>query len=120
MTFDELREKWEARRAEHARLDSHVSAEKLIADLLTDLEQLEHAAHDAVTLTEAAHLGGYSVDRLQKLVAGGEIENVGKKHRPRIRRSDVPMKPGHRLPPDPAEGHFPVRRRIVDSVLTGE
>lgn len=47
----------------------------------------------AVTLREAAEIGGYSYSRLQELV-GERIENVGEPGAPRIRRSDVPVKPG--------------------------
>lgn len=50
---------------------------------------------EAVTLEEASEIGGYSYSHLQHLVADGEIENVGEKGAPRIRRSEVPVKPGH-------------------------
>ena len=78
---------------------------------------------DVVTLTEAHLIGGYSIDHLQRLVASGEIPNVGRKNRPRIRRSDVPIKPGHRSPHSPdlpttPEDVFSRRRRIVASVST--
>lgn len=49
----------------------------------------------AVTLEEAAEMGGYSYSHLQHLVAEGKIENVGSKGEPRIRRADVPVKAGH-------------------------
>ncbi len=61
-------------------------------------EELEAAAGarriEAVTLEEAAEAGGYSYSHLQHLVAEGEIENVGESGAPRIRRCDVPRKPG--------------------------
>lgn len=50
---------------------------------------------DAVTLEEAAEIGGYSYSHLQHLVADDTIPNVGSKGSPRIRRRDVPVKPGH-------------------------
>jgi hypothetical protein len=58
--------------------------------------RLRESEMEAVTLEEAAQLGGYSYSHLQHLVAAGEIENVGEKHAPRIRRCDVPRKPGQR------------------------
>jgi len=62
-------------------------------------DQVEEAAAaellEAVTLEAAAELGGYSYSHLQHLVASGEIDNVGEKHAPRIRRSEIPRKPGH-------------------------
>lgn len=119
MSLSEIRAKWEARRAEHARLDSHVSAARLIADVLADLEQLERSnALDAVTLAEASAIGGYSVDRLQHLVRSGTIANLGRKGRPRIRRGDVPIKPGY-LRPQRDHDQLHERRRIVASVTTG-
>lgn len=50
---------------------------------------------EALTLEEAAQLGGYSYDRLWHLVKEERIENVGAPGAPRIRRSEVPVKPGH-------------------------
>jgi len=71
---------------------------------------------ESVTLSEASAIGGYSVDHLQRLVATAQLENVGRKHRPRVRRADVPVKPGHTLHEDGEGAHFSARRRIVASV----
>ena len=120
MTLGELRQLWERRRDEWARFGVSVDGAELASQVIADLEQLVAARGDAVTLTEAHRLGGYSVDRLQRLVANGEVENVGRKGRPRIRRSDVPMKPGHRLPDEAASVQFSERRRIAASVITGD
>lgn len=65
------------------------AAEELTAALESPVER--------VTLRQAHEIGGYSIDHLQRLVADGTIENVGAKNRPRIRRNDVPMKPGHHV-----------------------
>ena len=61
-------------------------------------------------------LSGYTVDHLQRLVPGGQLENIGRKGRPRIRRGDIPVKPGHRLPSDEPDSQFAARRRIVRAV----
>lgn len=53
--------------------------------------RLEH-----LTVSEAADLGGYSESRLYELLEEGTIPNVGRRGAPRIRRSDVPRRPGHR------------------------
>jgi hypothetical protein len=45
-------------------------------------------------LTEAARESGYSVEYLGRLVRHGMIPNPGKKGSPRIRRCDLPRKPG--------------------------
>lgn len=61
-----------------------------------ELEAATAAARiEAVSLEEAAEAGGYSYSHLQSLVAKGEIDNLGQKGSPRIRRCDVPIKPGH-------------------------
>jgi hypothetical protein len=59
------------------------------------LDKALNDSEDAVTLAEAASLGGYSIDSLQRMVASGRLENMGRKGRPRIRRAHVPTKPGH-------------------------
>lgn len=111
-----LRAKWESRRAEHAHLSSMVSAERIIGDVLADLGELADAhALDAVSLKEASAIGGYSMDRLQHIVAAGEIDNIGRKGKPKIRRGDVPIKPGY-LRPGADGAQFDARRRIVASV----
>ena len=54
------------------------------------------AAAGAATLTlaEAALESGYSVDHLRHAVASGQIANAGRRGAPRIRRADLPKKPG--------------------------
>ena len=61
-----------------------------------ELEAAVGAARlEAVTLNEARELGGYSYDRLWHLVKDGTLADVGESDAPRIRRCDVPVKPGH-------------------------
>ena len=114
----ELLSKWEARQAEWRRLGVHVMGAAIADEILSDLHQLE-TAHtlEPLTLTEAALASGYSIDRLQKMVAGGQLENVGKKGSPRIRRGDLPRKPGHTLPAIAGESQFGERRRIAASAI---
>ena len=47
-----------------------------------------------LTLAEAVNESGYGYSALQKMVASGELENVGSKGTPRVRRRDLPKKPG--------------------------
>lgn len=49
---------------------------------------------EALTLQQAADESGYSVDHLGALVRQETIPNAGEKHSPRIRRCDLPRKPG--------------------------
>jgi hypothetical protein len=61
----------------------------------TELEQaLNSYHHETLSLTEAARESGYSVEYLGRLVRHGMIPNPGKKGSPRIRRCDLPRKPG--------------------------
>jgi len=115
-TIDELRILWHARRATFSESGAKVDGVRLADLVLAELDGLEQARDtEAVTLKEAQAIGGFSIDHLQRLVASGQIENVGRKHRPRIRRSDVPIKPGHHLPTGPDDVSS-ARRRIVASV----
>jgi hypothetical protein len=50
-------------------------------------------ALEALTLEQAAEESGYSYHALQKMVANGRLPNAGGRHRPRIRRRDLPKKP---------------------------
>lgn len=67
---------------------------RLAAD---ELQRAIREANDEVlTLEEAARESGYSKRRLRELVAEGRVPNAGRKHAPRIRRADLPLRPGHR------------------------
>ena len=49
---------------------------------------------EALTVQQAAGESGYSYGHLQRLVAEGELENIGSPGSPRVRRGDLPRKPG--------------------------
>lgn len=118
-TLAEIQERWEARRVEHTRLCTLVPFAAVCAEILADLGALSH--DDGVTLQQASSLGGFSVDHLQRLVSKGTIPNVGVKGRPRIRREDVPTKPGHHgasLRSPLAGDQLSARRRIVADAQT--
>jgi hypothetical protein len=86
-----------------------------------DLDRsLATADEDTVTLGEAATLGGYSVDHLQRLVRTGRLENVGRKGKPRIRRSQVPARPGHAALLDGAVTGKVLPTAVFASVVTGD
>lgn len=55
---------------------------------------LSRAADEQLTLEQAELESGYTRDHLRHLVASGEIPNAGRKGSPRIRRADLPRKPG--------------------------
>ena len=117
MTLLALIARWRGRQDEWSRLGAAVDGAKVAAEIVGDLEALHRAQLSvAVTLREASLIGGYSLDHLQRLVAGGQLENVGRKGRPRIRRDDVPVKPGRGLRERDDPSQFDARRRIVASV----
>jgi hypothetical protein len=58
-----------------------------------ELEEFERACElEALSLEQAVTVSGYSYSALQKMVAAGELANVGKKGKPRVRRGDLPRK----------------------------
>lgn len=71
------------------------SLAEMVESFAADLEaaiQLQEL--EALTIREGVAVSGYSYSALQKLLASGELENVGSKGSPRIRRGDLPRKPG--------------------------
>ena len=71
------------------------AAAQAFRDAADELAEALNGAEETVSLKEAAMLGGYPVDSLQRMVASGRIQNYGRKGKPRVRRADVPAKPGH-------------------------
>lgn len=60
---------------------------------VAQLEASEREAElEAISLEQAADESGYSYSAIQKMVARGELANVGRKHAPRVRRADIPSK----------------------------
>jgi hypothetical protein len=61
-------------------------------------DELEQASADladeTLTLSEAAAESGYSERRLRELLTSGEVPQAGRRGAPRIRRGDLPRKPG--------------------------
>ena len=79
--------------------------ESAAADLQARLTEWRY---EELTLEVAAEESGYSYSRLQHLV-GNEIENAGEPGSPKIRRCDLPKKPGHVSSPQDED--------LVDRVL---
>lgn len=83
-------------------------------DVLATLATLET---DTLTLADAARESGYTADHLGRLVRRGEIENVGRPHAPRIRRSDLPRKASAKLLREhPTHASMDTRRRIARAI----
>lgn len=71
------------------------AAAQAFRDAADELAEALDGAEETVSLNEASMLGGYPVDSLQRMVRCGRIQNCGRKGKPRIRRAEVPVKPGH-------------------------
>ncbi|MDQ2668459.1 MAG: hypothetical protein M3Z05_21065 [Gemmatimonadota bacterium] len=83
-------------RAEADRLERFASpASTAFREAALQLEAALRAEQDELlTLAAAALASGHSVDHLRHLVASGAIPQAGRKGAPRIRRADLPRKPG--------------------------
>jgi hypothetical protein len=67
--------------------------------VVSDVERVIHDAGDELlTLADASREGGYSERQLRRMLDNGIVQDMGRQNAPRIRRSDVPRKPGY-LPP---------------------
>jgi hypothetical protein len=55
-------------------------------------------SHEEITLEQAAEESGYSYSALEKMARRGRIPNAGLLGHPRIRRKDLPKKPGRGAP----------------------
>lgn len=91
-TVTQVMERWRERQAEFARWGAQVDGAKLLGELLSDLEAVEHS--DApVSLSAAAAQSGYSTDHLSRLIRSGKLTDYGRKHAPRVKISECPTKP---------------------------
>lgn len=72
---------------------------------------LEQQEAEPLTLHESAAVSGYSASQLRRLLASGTLANVGDDRGPRIRRGDLPRKPG-RLTDRERRDHAVQRLRV--------
>ena len=120
MTRLEFLGRWAERADELKRLGASVDGHHVISEFLGELERLfREEESDILTLREAAQYSGYSADHIARSIRHGSIENAGRLGRPRVRRGDLPRKPGvlrNGLP----ESILAVntRRQIAQSVVT--
>lgn len=121
MTREEVYQAWEIRAEEFARLKAHVDGATLIRQLLADLDAVARDENeDTLTLEDAARVTGYSADHLGRLIRDGKLRNHGRRHRPRVRRGDLPQKP-HALRPEPPSPFLTgSKRQIAMSVVNSE
>lgn len=119
-SLTDLADQWREEAEELEKLDTQVSAAALLRRNAAELEAtLTTRATETLNLQEAAEESGYSADHLGRLIRKGEIPNAGENGAPRIRRVDLPRKPGHRRngsEPGAAVGsRMQVARSVVES-----
>lgn len=81
-------------------------------------------ANEVLTIREASNESGYSEDHLGRLLREGTIPNAGEPFSPRIRRCDLPRKPGYCLGDvgtdcEPVDSREQIARAVVNSDTGG-
>ena len=104
--MSELFTKWR-RRTDQLREAGATDAARLVDGFLDDFEELLREIDEGtVNLTEASEIGGYHADTLGRMVRRGDLVNVGRRHAPRLRLRDVPVKPGRPSAPEALVGRW--------------
>jgi hypothetical protein len=95
--IDSLLDHWHAT-AEGLR-DWGATAEARVLDKCADelADALEVGDEEEVSLAQGAVESGYSISHLRRLIAQGKLQDVADTGPPRVRRRDLPRKPGHHL-----------------------
>jgi len=115
-----LRARLLGRRAELARLGALVQGDRLIDEVLADLDALERERdRRLLKLSEASRACGYTADHLRVLIRAGKLTDYGRPHAPRVRLEELPVKPGHGAPTlTPARAVVNLRAQIVGNAIT--
>ena len=90
-----LANRWRARALDVRTWAAAEGSARALEGCADELEAAVREARDeTLTLEQAADESGYSKRRLRELLAGGAVPNAGRKGAPRIRRAELPRKPG--------------------------
>lgn len=96
--LERLAEEWREEAAQLRRYGAAPQA-KAVEACAEDLERgIQAWATEPLTVAAAAAESGYSERRLRELLADGQIPNAGGPGAPRLRRRDLPAKPGSDAP----------------------
>ena len=108
--------RWRAEAAILRRGGAQPQAEAL-ESCAAELEEFERARElEALSLEQAVAESGFSYSALQKMLAEGELLNVGRKGKPLVRRGDLPRKAKRGSTPALAEAVIAGRIRArIDS-----
>lgn len=107
------------RRAELARIGALVQGERLLDEVLSELDAAERTETARfLKLSEASRLCGYSPDHLRVLIKAGKLSNHGRPYAPLVRRGELPLKPGHATPAlTPARAVANIKVQIVGNAI---
>lgn len=91
-----LADQWreEAKRLRQYGAEPQAKTLEAAADELE--ERVAAIQQQRLTPGEAAEESGYSADHIRRLVREGKVPNAGDDSAAKIRRRDLPLKPGHR------------------------
>ncbi|MBI4543542.1 MAG: hypothetical protein HY705_10990 [Gemmatimonadetes bacterium] len=108
------------RRAELARLGALVQGDRLIDEILADLDAVERQQHGRLLkLSEASRACGYTADHLRVLIRAGRLADYGRPHAPLVRFDELPKKPGRAAPAlTPARAVSRLKTQIVGNAIT--
>jgi len=117
---ESLRARLLGRRAELARLGALVQGDRLIDEILEDLDAVEREQRGKLLkLSEASRACGYTADHLRVLIKAGKLTDYGRPHAPRVRLDELPAKPGHSTSPlTPERAVAKLRAQIVGNAIT--
>jgi hypothetical protein len=116
-----LPDAWRARASDLRTWGAAEQAATALDRAADELESQLRAEGDAeLNLEQAASECGYSPRHLARLVRDGTVANAGRKNAPRIRRADLPRKPGTLPPGQPAATFVGDRGRIARAVVHSE
>ncbi|MET0400035.1 MAG: hypothetical protein ABW277_24810 [Longimicrobiaceae bacterium] len=90
----DLPDQWRALAAKQRQLGAEAQAHTLEYCAAELREVLRATSGELLSLRQAAEESGYSTEHLGRLMREGKIQNCGRKARPLLRRSDLPVKPG--------------------------
>jgi hypothetical protein len=87
-----LQEEWR-NEAATLRKRGDVRGAELLLGVADELRRrLSIAGDETLTLVEAAAISGYHPAHVGRLVRTGKLANYGRRHAPRVRRADLPLK----------------------------
>src|SRR5690348_263501 len=107
------------RRYELALLGALVKGELLVDEILAELDAIERESNrELLKLSQAACVCGYTADHLRALIKAGKLTDYGRPHAPRVRRDELPLKPGYAVRLlTPASAIATLRAQIVGNAI---